>query len=95
MKKESRIDCPRCSGAGICCSINTMRGGPINQRDVIDCPLCFPPEPEPEPSDYPQDSTAAPSVFGDTCPRCGGQLEQHEGLERDYPSCPRCQAELA
>jgi len=40
---------------------------------------------------FPQDSTAASSVLGDTCPRCGGQLEHHEGLERDYPSCPRCQ----
>jgi formamidopyrimidine-DNA glycosylase len=39
---------------------------------------------------FPQDTTAASSVLGDTCPRCGGQLEQHEGLERDYPSCPAC-----
>jgi len=40
--------------------------------------------------DYPQDRTAVSSVLGDTCPRCGGQLEHHEGLERDYPDCPNC-----
>jgi hypothetical protein len=80
---------------------------------------------------FPQDATAASSVLGDTCTRCGGQLdfdevdvgvgtirgnpgcpechwtptparladecqrcgtplEYSEGLERDYPDCPRC-----
>ncbi len=39
---------------------------------------------------YPQDRSAASSVLGDTCPRCGGQLEETDGLERDYPWCPAC-----
>lgn len=40
--------------------------------------------------EFPQDQSAASSVLGDICPRCGTTLEQHEGLERDYPSCPAC-----
>jgi len=44
----------------------------------------------PSEKEHPQDVSAVSATFEDTCPRCGTTLEYHEGLERDYPSCPRC-----
>jgi len=44
---------------------------------------------------FPQDATAVSSVLGDTCPRCGGQLDYDEvdigvGTLRGNPGCPDC-----
>lgn len=45
--------------------------------------------------DHPQDATTVSATLGDTCPRCGTTLEHVDGLERDYPHCPRCRRSLA
>lgn len=40
---------------------------------------------------FPQDRTAVSSVLGDTCPRCGGQLDADGGRWAcTCPRCPRC-----